>query len=211
MAVSEVAVAMHGDFIGVLFSVLLIGVGYLAHELIRKKDLEVARKVLHIWVSNWYFIYLYCFDNMWPAIAGLAAFALFNLCLEVAAYHTHRYGTIYYPLSIIAMLCLQSFNGFPMRAIGCGVLAMGYGDGLAAIVGSKTHSRNVPFCRSKTLFGSLTMFVVTTVIVLLFTHCSILTALVIGLIATLAEAYFPFSLDNVAVPLVVFFLVGKLC
>lgn len=202
---------MHGDILGVVFSVLLIAVGYVFHELLRKKNAELARKVLHIWVSNWYFIYLYCFESPWMAIAGLFVFAAINLFLEMSLYHSHRYGTIYYPISIVALLCLQYYYKSSMAAVGCGILAMGYGDGLAALVGGNTKSRTMPFINDKTINGSLTMFVVTTIVVLLVAKCSIVYALVIGFIAALFEAYIPLGLDNISVPVIVFFLVNKLC
>lgn len=202
---------MRGNWLGVILSVVLIGFGYVLHELIRKKNRFLARKVLHILVSNWFFIYANCFESTEIAVVGLIVFAAVNLFLEVKFYHSSRYGTVYYPISIIALLCLMELRGASMAAVGCGVLIMGYGDGLAAIVGHKFETRFMPFLRDKTILGSLTMFVVSTIVVLLVAKCSILYALLIGFVAMVFEAYIPFGLDNISVPVIVFLLVDKLC
>lgn len=202
---------MHGNWLGVILSVALIGFGYVLHELIRKKDRFLARKVLHILVSNWYFIYAHCFADVYIAVMGLIAFAAINLFLEIRVFHTRRYGTVYYPMSLIALICLQDLNHASMAAVGCGILVMGYGDGLAAIVGNKVESRYLPLLRDKTVAGSLTMFAVSALVILCVAKCSVLYALLIGLVATIFEAYIPFGLDNISVPVIVYFLVDKVC
>jgi len=201
---------VHGDILGVIISVLFIGIGYVAHNLIKKKDAEIARKVLHIWVGNWFFIFKYFFESTTLAIVGLFVFACINLLLEIRVFHSHRYGTIYYPLSIILLLCFYDGGFGTMKAIGCAIISMAYGDGFAAILGSKIKSPYMPFLYDKTVLGSATMFVVSA-LVLFIVGCSPLYAVAIGFIAAIAEAYSPFGLDNVFVPCIVFFLVTKLC
>ena len=77
---------MHGDVWGLVLSVLLIGfflgVSFLIVKFGKKRlgdsCSEVARKVVHIGVSNWFFIYCYVFEtDIWP-IAGLAVFTVMN-------------------------------------------------------------------------------------------------------------------------------------
>lgn len=202
---------MRGNWLGLILSVALIGFGYVVHELIRKKNRFLARKVLHVIVSNWFFIYAHFFSTMWVGIFGLIVFAAVNLVLELKAFHSHSYGTVYYPLSIVVLLCLQSMSNADLAAVGCGVLVMGYGDGLAAIVGHSVRSPYMPFLRDKTVLGSLTMFVVSTIVVLLVAKCSIMYALLAGFVAMIAEAYIPFGLDNISVPIIVYMLVKSVC
>jgi len=188
----------------------LIAFGYFLHYLFKKKDSEVARKILHIWVGNWFFIYKYLFETPHMAMLGLLGFAALNLFLEIRRFHSRRYGTIYYPLAVTLLLILTVRGTGNITAVGCGIMVMAYGDGLAAIVGSKTHSRRMSFLLNKTVNGSITMFVVSTIILLLF-GCPFVYALLIGFIAALIEAYSPLGLDNIFVPVIVFYLVAHLC
>lgn len=202
---------MHGNVLGLILSLLLIGAGYVLHQLVYKMDRDLARKILHIWVSNWYFIYFYCFTDDRVAISGLLAFAVINFYLERRHFHTQRYGTVYFPMSIVLMILLMELGRFPMQALGCGILVMGYGDGLAAIAGSKIKSPHIRFTGGKTVAGSIAMFLVSTIVVLLVARTSLLYALMVGAAATVFEAFIPWGLDNFSVPLVVFTLVSVIC
>ena len=93
---------------------------------------------------------------------------------------------------------------------------MGYGDGLAALIGRKWGKRklNIP-SGGKTWLGTLVMFLVSfliTFVVLMIASLSLGTALgvalLVGLISAFVEAITPLGLDNLTVPLLAAFLVG---
>jgi phytol kinase len=103
-----------------------------------------------------------------------------------------------------------------------GALTMGYGDGFAAILGKRFGKRKI--MGDKSIVGTVVMFVVT---VLVVTGFSIgyslpgtwsfgwwISLFVIGVVASLLEAYTPHGLDNLTVPigttLLAFFLLGVL-
>ena len=184
MADSEAAADMHGDALGLLLSVLLIalclGLSFIVTKYGRRlfgaSCPEVARKVVHIGVSNWFFIYCFVFEtDLWPII-GLASFALINAYMNASGLlgklmsqdSTKRnWGLVQYPVAIIILILLKMMGIGDMTALGCAVLGMGYGDGLASLVGKATKSRHLGSWTNKTIAGSLTMACVTFIVVLL--------------------------------------------
>ncbi|MBQ7508143.1 MAG: hypothetical protein IJT52_02310, partial [Spirochaetales bacterium] len=169
---------MHGDLWGLVLSVILIGfflgVSFLIVKFGKKRlgssCSEVARKVVHIGVSNWFFIYLYVFEtDIWP-IAGLASVTVMNAVLNVSGGlktvmgqedKKRNWGLVQYPVSIIILIVLKMLGVGDSVALGCAILGMGYGDGLASIFGRALKSRKISEKNPKTLAGCITMFVVT--------------------------------------------------
>lgn len=158
---------MPGDVLGIILSVCLIGVCGLLALLVSKAGSrggctascgcpntdgrtslypEVARKIVHIGVSNWFFIYYFVFEGSFWAIVGLCAFAVVNALLNVSgamgvlfsqSSKKRNWGMVYYPLSVVLLILLAQ-SGFGDRlCVGCSLIGMGYGDGLAAIIGMR--------------------------------------------------------------------------
>lgn len=223
---------MHGDLAGVLLSVGLIGLcmGLSAvNARYGKKAFgslcpEVARKMVHIGVSNWFFIYAHVFEtDLWPVL-GLAGFAVINAVMNVTGgLHAvmgqdstrRNWGLVQYPVSIILLIALKHFGVGDIVCVGCGILGMGYGDGLASLVGMKVRSGRMPGRTKKTVAGSLTMALVTfaVVVVLNLAYRSgadpvrvVLVGLLTGICSAAVEAYTPFGLDNISVPLAIHLL-----
>ena len=225
---------MHGDIWGLLLSVALILSCLFASFLVAKYgrktfgDLcpEIARKIVHIGVSNWFFIYCHVFESdLWPVI-GLAGFAVINAVMNMSGgLHVlmgqestkRNWGLVQYPISIIILIMLRHFGVGDIVCVGCGVLGMGYGDGLASIVGMKVRSRNLPGKSRKTIAGSITMACITFAVVLLLNIIYkqgieitriVLVSLLAGVCASFVEAYTPFGLDNISVPLTIYLIAG---
>lgn len=224
---------MHGDLAGLALSVLLIALCLGSSVLVAKKGKtvfgshcpEVARKIVHIGVSNWFFIYLLVFESdLWPMI-GLGAFAVINAVMNITGLFgrlmaqdskKRNWGLVQYPVSIMILIAMCHCGIGNKVAVGCAVLGMGYGDGLAAIMGMNLGKRKLPGS-VKTLAGSLTMLVVTLAVTLILNlvlgcahEASAVVAMALGtaVVATFAEAYTPFGLDNITVPVVIFLLAG---
>ena len=223
---------MHGDVLGLILSVAIVGFFLVTAFFITKygkKRLgamcpEVARKVVHIGVSNWFFIYAHVFESdIWP-IVGLAGFTVINYVLNVSGgLHTvmgqdsrkRNWGLVQYPIAIIILIALKHFGVGDVVCIGCAVLGMGYGDGLASLVGMNVKSPKLPGKSRKTVAGSVTMVLVTFLVFMsmnlvyrqgVAASRLILVGLLTSVCATLVEAYTPFGLDNLSVPIVIFFL-----
>lgn len=224
----EVA-AVHGDLIGLLLSVSLVllcgSVSALVYiygkSALGENRSEVARKIIHIGVSNFFFIYAHVFENdIWP-IAGLLSFALLNALMNKKGIlnklmgqdnRNRNWGLVAYPLSILLLILLRLSGFGSITSLGCAILGMGYGDGLASLVGKSLKSRRISENNNKTVAGCLTMalvvFAVTLIMKLTYGQSdlnnALVSALVTSAIATFVEAYTPFGLDNISVPITIY-------
>ena len=101
-----------------------------------------------------------------------------------------------------------------------GILVMGYGDGLAAIIGRKFGKTKIRhrFTGQKTIVGSAAMFVTSSIVIAIFsqrynlgwTHSGCIKILGIAGCATALELFTPLGLDNLSVPIITALLAGKL-
>ena len=198
----------------------------------------VTRKVVHIGVAHWWILAMIFFDRWEFAIVGPAAFILINLAsylfrLFPAMEHEKRsrnLGTVYFPVALLACVLLTWAGPIPIWVGGLAILVLGWGDGLASVVGEGRRSGSLTVLGNrKSIAGTATMFVASTVVitafVLLFlapgplahTASASVTWLAAGdpvvwtivvrilataLVATLVELVTPFGLDNLSVPLV---------
>lgn len=176
---------------------------------------EGARKFIHIGVSNWWIIAILFFkgDNaLWFAIIAPITFIMLNylsyrldLIKAMERGGKGNLGTVYFPISLL-ILVIVSFGFLNRPEFGAfGILILGYGDGLAAVIGKKLGKKQL--IHGKTLEGTLTMFVASLVVslVLVFVFLNRLSyiyiAFVLAIFATLIELYSPKGLDNLTVPL----------
>lgn len=203
-----------GIILSFSFVILLLTIS----TLLSKKSIlskEGTRKFIHIGVSNWWIIAMIFFDGWLFASIAPAVFILLN-------YLSYRFtvikamergagrgdlGTVYFPISLL-VLVLFTFSSLSHPYVGAiGILVMGYGDGLAAVIGKRFGKLTYHIAgNEKSYLGSLTMFVVsfivTTIILSAYapTHL-VIPSLVIASAATFIEAFSPFGLDNLTVPI----------
>lgn len=191
---------------------------------------EFSRKFIHIGVSNWWFILITYFDSLPYALIGPLFFIVVNTIVVYTNLATtlgiseerRNMGLIYYPITLTLLVILGFKGVFPLWACGIGMIVMGYGDGLAAVIGGKWGKRKI--WGRKTQLGTIVMAVVTFIILILFSVCYNLRGLwsfpwwfsiiLIALTVALTETYTPYGLDNISVPLVAtllsyFFLGGR--
>ncbi|MCU0104055.1 hypothetical protein N7603_00070 [Acholeplasma vituli] len=177
---------------------------------------EGARKFIHIGVSNWWILAMIVFEGemaIWFAIVPPITFILLNyysyktnLIKSMERSGNGNLGTVYFPISLLILVIL-TFGVINKPEVGAvGILVLGYGDGLAAVVGKAFGKHKL--VDNKSLEGSLTMVVVSFVVVTLilsFSGYNIITALwvavVVSIISTVIELYTPKGLDNLTVPL----------
>ena len=177
---------------------------------------EVSRKAVHILVCNWWLLAMVFFDSpIWAAVVPA--------CFVVLNYVSYRFqlfssmergagkgdlGTVYYAISLL-ILALITFGPLHNPVVGgVGILIMGYGDGLAAVVG--TRWPKVPYKllgSEKTLSGSLTMLTASFLVTLILLAATgqdqvLVPAISLAVLATVLEAATPLGLDNLTVPLI---------
>lgn len=215
---------MTQNYYGIVVSLVLIVLVLGISTLLQKKNIlneEGTRKFVHISVSNYWLIAMYFFSNSWWA-------SLVPLLFIIVNYLSYRYsfisamersdqekaslGTVYYPISL-TVLSLFTFSQFSSPYVGAiGILSMGYGDGLAGIVGSQWGKKKLSVInRQKTILGTFTMFVVTFLVItgLLFVvnkEHALLIALFLAAAGTLIELISPNGTDNLTLPLGLSFL-----
>lgn len=222
---------MNSNMIGLLVStslVLLILFFVFILKKITHMNNELLRKIVHISVSNWWLINLFFVSDVKYAIVGPIAFTLLNSIFvfnpKFAAKFgfvgkKRNYGLVYYPISLGILVLLCYNNYLPYFAGTIGVLCMGYGDGLAAITGSKWGRLKVPLnTGGKTYFGSAIMVVVCNIICVLTlmfstnysTQTIVILSVVLSVVASFIEMITPLGLDNISVPLITAILAGVL-
>lgn len=211
------------NIIGIIVSYLFIFLIILSAKMFEKSGKEATRKYIHIMLCNWWFIASYFFTNViWAAVVPLS-FVVINYIsyqkglidiMEREKAQQDGFGTVYYAISLF-ILSIFSFGILKRPEIGlAGVLTMGYGDGLAAVIGRTIKSKEFKIgTTKKTLAGSFTMFVVTTIILSIFlinTPFWYIKAILASLMITAVEALSIRGTDNITVPILTAIIIAIL-
>lgn len=206
------------NIFGLIVSILYVGIILVSAKVFEKAGKEASRKYIHIMLSNWWIIAMAFFDNMFWAAAAPAIFVVVNYLsykkgiikvMERDANDDNKesLGTVYYALSLL-ILALITFGPLNNPAIGlCGILVMGYGDGLAAVIGQAVKSKEFVIAgNKKSIAGSLAMFCVTLIIFVGFlmysnTDYIAIKSILVAVLMTIIEAVSIKGTDNLTVPL----------
>jgi len=190
---------------------------------------DLTRKVIHIGAGMWVFGVLLLFNHWEIGIIPFATFIglnyLFYRYRIIGAMDTKDSspGTVYFAVSVTLLFGLLWRPDGPVDSAPiavAGVMAMTWGDALAALIGRRFGQHKYQVGNSvRSWEGSAAMFVTSTaamfLVLLLLPGSSlsplatplglgqaILVALVSATFATLAEAVSPHGTDNISVPLV---------
>jgi len=190
---------------------------------------DLTRKVIHVGAGMWIFGVLSLFDTWEIGIIPFATFIGLNYLLYkyrlIGAMDTEDSspGTVYFAISVTLLFGLLwrpdgAIDRVPIAA--AGVMAMTWGDALAALIGRRFGQHKYQVGNSvRSWEGSLAMFMASTTaifLVLLLVPGSSLSPLAVtpsldrillatilsGAFATLAEGVSPHGTDNLSVPLV---------
>lgn len=200
---------------GFILSYVFIAIIIIAAKFFEKAGKEASRKFIHIMLCNWWFLAMYFFDNViWASIVPLS-FVIINYIsykknlisvMEREEKDKDGLGTVYYALSLF-VLSIFTFGIIKRPEIGlCSILIMGYGDGLAAIIGKSVKSMPYKIGKTKkTLAGSSAMLFISFFIVAIFlasVHAElwILKAILVAISVTILEAVSIKGTDNITVP-----------
>jgi uncharacterized protein (TIGR00297 family) len=180
---------------------------------------RTTRKVVHIGVAHWWLILMFGLHTPLLAVAGPVSFVVMNLVsLRYQLFKgmeaepgSRNYGTVYFPVTLVVLVSLVNAGVIQPWEGGLGVLVMGWGDGLAAVIGSRARGGVFQvFGSTKSLLGSATMLVASFVVALVFLRLFlpetglaslVLRAAGVAVFATLVELMTPFGVDNLTVPL----------
>ena len=181
---------------------------------------EGSRKFIHIGVSNWWIIAMVFFNNSLYACIVPASFVIINyISYKRQIFRSmerdgsiNDLGTVYYAVSLL-ILSIITFSKQSSPYIGAlGILVMGYGDGLAAVIGRKygRHRYRI-FGNEKTIEGSAAMllisFIVCFAVLSLYNPSkAVFAAFILAVVSSAVEALSPYGLDNITVPLLCSFV-----
>lgn len=192
-----------------LFIAAVVVLSYALYRIFHLSS-ETVRKLIHIGVSNWVFILVGCFENPMWALVGPIAFIVINAIfvnsgaarLLGMGNRKRDNGLIYFPISLLVLALAWQRGIIEAHDVVAGTLVMGYGDGLAALIGSRwgRHKYSV-LNAQKSWEGTVVMFFVSLAVVLVFTPYTLPVAMVMALVASFFEAVTPLGLDNITVPL----------
>lgn len=182
---------------------------------------ETVRKFIHILTANLIIPVIYWIEAPGAKLFGPALFIVIN---AIATYSglgkllgmsdsKRHVGLIYYPTSVLFLTFLHIQGWMSASSVVAGVFIMGWGDGLAGMIGSRfgKHKYTVFGKYHKSLEGSLAMAFAAFVVVLLASDASLWIALALAVVSTVIENISPSSLDNISVPILSAFLLEVLC
>jgi phytol kinase len=221
------------DVLGIIASyVFVLAVLAVATVLVRRNVMTAlsARKVIHIGVSHWWLLAMVMIDDPWVASVGPFTFIFINalalrfrfLPVMDREADARNWGTVYFPFSLLVLVNLCWRHVVPIWVGAIASLVLGWGDGLAALVGGRTPGHGMRIWGGrKTLAGSASMlaasFVVVLAITLLFNprfpallpSAGVSIAVAAGV--TLVEAVTPLGIDNLTIPAACVALYQGLC
>lgn len=218
---------MNSNIVGLVASFSFLGLVIVFAFALGKKTAissETMRKIIHIGVSNWWFIEIALFTKLSYALVGPIFFIISNSLFTFLNWgrfigmddKKRNYGLIYFPVTLLLLVIFQYQGYLPAIACTIGVLVMGYGDGLAALIGRKWGRRKLQIpSGGKTWLGTIIMFLVSFLVAfagLMTTALPLGTvfgvSLLVATVSAFVEAITPLGLDNLTVPLLAAFLVG---
>lgn len=191
-----------------IFFVLIVSETLKSKKIISE---EIARKIVHIFVSLAYVI-MY---NMMDINIHIVLIPLIFVIINYISYKKNIFkgmeissrkslGTVYYPISMVLMAIITLCDNKFYPYYGIGLFTMAFADGLAPIVASKIKSRNIGSSH-KSISGSTTVFVVTIIILLIFSNIfnlefSLLKIIVLSIFSTIIE-FISGKYDNIFLPI----------
>lgn len=206
------------NIFGLIISIIYIGMVIFGGKLFEESGKEASRKFIHIMLSNWWIIAMIFFDNVWCAALLPFLFVIINYASykfniikvmerDEGEENKDSLGTVYYAISLL-ILALITFGPMNNPLVGlCGIAVMGYGDGLAAVIGQAVNSPKFKIANNtKSVAGCLTMFLVSFIILTgfyVYTGVSywLLKSIFIAILLTIVEAVSIKGTDNITVPL----------
>jgi Dolichol kinase len=189
-------------FYSFLFVMSVLGTASLLYRF-QVVDAQTSRKLIHIGVAHWFF-FVPLFDSLFVAMIAPVSFIglnfmsqRFRIVQSMERLDAEDYGTVYYAVALSVITYVSVV--VDLYAIGLvSMLILGWGDGLAALVGRYAQG---PMIRAnKTVYGSLAMLSASLIVLLVFLD-SVGLSIIVAVVATATEVWTPKGFDNLSVPL----------
>lgn len=148
---------MFGILLTIFLPCCVIGLAIFIKNFV--KNPEIPRKLIHILLSNWILLAINVFDNIWSIAIWPALFIPINyisykkrLIPVMERDKNNSPGTVWYAVSLF-ILCIFGYAVDMPWVAACGMLAMGYGDGLAVLANIFHKDKYFPN-NSKSIYGT---------------------------------------------------------
>ena len=176
-----------------------------------KDSKEIIRKIIHIGIGPLIPIaqFLKIEQNSALIFTGIISLMVlinytYKLFPTIEDIERKSYGTLFYCLSLFILIYL--FWDKDPYALITGFFIMTFGDGLAGLIGKSFNSKSwIFFKQKKSLFGTLTMFLTSLVVVSSIGYTQEnnfnLNFLTIAFLATVLEQFSILGIDNLLVPI----------
>ena len=191
-----------------LLSIFLISIVFKKYN---EDSNEFVRKIIHIGIGPLIplAIFLQIDQNSALIFTGIVSLMVlinytYKLFPTIEDVERKSYGTLFYCLSLFILICLF-WNKDPYSLI-TGFFIMTFGDGLAGLIGKSFNSKSwIFFKQKKSLFGTLTMFLTSLIIVCVIGYAQKnsfnLNFFTIAILATILEQFSFLGIDNFIVPI----------
>ena len=191
-----------------LFSIFLISIVF---KKFNENSKEIVRKIIHIGIGPLIPIaqFLKIDQNSALVFTGFVSLTVlinytYRIFPTIEDVERKSYGTFFYCLSLFILISLF-WNKDPYALI-TGFFIMTFGDGLAGLLGKSFNSKNwIFFKQKKSLFGTMTMFLTSLIIVYSIGYAQQnsfnLNYFTIAFFATLLEQFSVLGIDNFIVPI----------
>ena len=191
-----------------LFLIFLISIVFNKYN---KNSREIVRKIIHIGIGPLIPIaqFLKIDQNSALIFTGIVSLIVFinytyKLFPTIEDVERKSYGTLFYCLSLFILIYL--FWDKDPYALITGFFIMTFGDGFAGLIGKSFNSKSwIFFKQKKSLFGTLTMFLTSLLVVVSLGYSQQssfnISYFAIALLATVLEQFSVLGIDNFIVPI----------
>jgi phytol kinase len=214
-----------GDILGIILTFIYVFLVIGAAEFLRKRlsfSSNFTRKIIHIGVGNWIFLWPFTFQHWYMVCIPPAVFVVLNYVSyrkEVFKAMERKekaggLGTVYYAFSL-TVLSIAFWYIREAWIAALGMMLMAWADGLADVIGRKYGSHKYAVLGSvKSIEGSIGFFIVgimssiatisffTAFWSLVLPQSMFLISLIIAGLGTIIEAFSPKGTDNLTVPII---------
>jgi len=199
------------EFTLVIIYIILIFLLSIACKIYYPENKEALRKIIHIGIGPIIPIAIFLKIDQSSALffTGIISLIVFlnykyRIFPTIEDVERKSYGTLFYCLSLFILIYL--FWDKDPYALIAGFFIMTFGDGLAGLIGKSFNSNSwIIFKQKKSLFGTLTMFLTSFIVVSSLGYAQQntfnLNYSTIAFFATLLEQFSVLGIDNLIVPI----------
>lgn len=198
-----------GYILTYLYLGLLLFITYILNKYFKVNEV-VTRKLVHINVSFCYVIFYNYLGTSYHIMIPPLTFILLNYLsykkniFRGMENNKETLGTVFYPISVLIMAIITYVVPEFYPYFGIGLFCMAFGDGLAPLIAG--YLKSMKIYNNKTLVGSLTVFIISIMVVIIFNHVFTLgldgfSVIFIGIVSSLLELIGINGYDNLYLPL----------